>query len=280
MILNAMRAEWFKAMRRPALWVAVGLLLALSIGLEYVLVYAVATHPPPSAARLGTALTTLRTDLYPAKLVPKTLANTSGLYGIFALIAGVLVQGSEYAWGTVKTANLQLPGRIAIIVGQLTAIALLTLAMAVALFAVDAAASFGIAVIDGHSVAWPAGTDLIKGVAAAWLILGFMAALGYGLATAFKQSAMAIGLGLAYVLVIENLVFGLLDNLGDTFKQIQELFPVANAGYLEEALGVVRAAAEGTSPPVGATHAVVALAVWLAAIIAISAGLVKVRDIT
>lgn len=284
MTFNAIRAEWFKVIRRPAMWVTVGLLLALSIGLEYVLVYLVATHPPPSAERLGSTLTVLRRDLYPSALVQKTLANTSGLYGIFALIAGVLVQGSEYSWGTVKTAHLQLPGRIAIHAGQLASIALLTLAMALLLFAADAAASLGIAVIDGQHVGYPSAADLIKGISAAWLIFAFMAVLGFGLATAFKQSAMAMGLGLAYVLVIENLVFGLLDNLGDTFKHIQEWFPVANAGYLEEALGVVRAAAaaasETAAPPVDAAHAVAVLILWVAVVVVVSAGLVKVRDIT
>lgn len=282
MIVNAIRAEWFKVMRRPALWVTIGLMLALSVGLEYVLVYAVAIHPPRGAERLGSTLVTLRRDLYPDAVVRKTLANAGSLYGIFALIAGVLVQGSEYAWGTVKTAHLQLPGRLAIHAAQLVSIALLTVVMALGLFAVDAAASVGIALIDGQTITWPSAAELIKGLGAAWLIFGFMAVFGYTLATVFKQSAMAIGLGLAYLLVIENLVFGLLDNVGDTFKHIQEWFPVANSLYLEEALGAVRAAAASaaTVAPVDGTHAVAVLILWLSAVIVISAAVVKVRDIT
>lgn len=282
MIVNAIRAEWFKVMRRPAVWVTIGLMLALSVGLEYVLVYAVAIHPPRGAERLGSTLVTLRRDLYPDAVVRKTLANAGSLYGIFALIAGVLVQGSEYAWGTVKTAHLQLPGRLAIHAAQLVSIALLTVVMALGLFAVDAAASVGIALIDGQTITWPSAAELIKGLGAAWLIFGFMAVFGYTLATVFKQSAMAIGLGLAYLLVIENLVFGLLDNVGDTFKHIQEWFPVANSLYLEEALGAVRAAAASaaTVAPVDGTHAVAVLILWLSAVIVISAAVVKVRDIT
>lgn len=282
MIVNAIRAEWFKVMRRPALWVTIGLMLALSVGLEYVLVYAVAIHPPRGAERLGSTLVTLRRDLYPDAVVRKTLANAGSLYGIFALIAGVLVQGSEYAWGTVKTAHLQLPGRLAIHAAQLVSIALLTVVMALGLFAVDAAASVGIALIDGQTITWPSAAELIKGLGAAWLIFGFMAVFGYTLATVFKQSAMAIGLGLAYLLVIENLVFGLLDNVGDTFKHIQEWFPVANSLYLEEALGAVRAAAASaaTVAPVDGTHALAVLILWLSAVIVISAAVVKVRDIT
>lgn len=280
MILAAIRAEWFKLVRRPSMWITVGLLLAVSIGLEYVLVYVVATHPPPAAARVGSALTNARIDLYPDSVIKKTLANMTGLYGIFALIIGVLAQGSEYSWGTVKTVHLQLPGRLTIASGSLVSLAALGLLMAAALFAVDAAVAYAVALLDKVAVSWPSTTDLLKGVAAAWLILYFLEVLGFGLATVFKGSAMAIGFGLAYVLVIENLIFGLLINLGDTFNRIHELFPVANAGYLQQSFGAMRAAEAAAPPPVDATHAVVVIALWLIGVAIIAGGVVRVRDIT
>ena len=127
----------------------------------------------------------------------------SSLIGIFALIVGVLAQGSEYSWGTVKTAWVQLPGRISIVVGQLTSLAILSLVMALALIAVDSLASYLMGrLIRVEQLAVSA--RFLKGIGAAWLILYLLAVLGFGLATLFKQSAMAIGLGLAYVLVIEN----------------------------------------------------------------------------
>ena len=279
MILAAIRAEWFKVTRRPSMWVTVGLLLAVSIGLEYVLVYVVATHPPPGAARVGNALANARVGLYPDSLIKKTLANMSGLYGIFALIIGVLVQGSEYSWGTVKTSHLQLPGRITIAFGSLVSLAALGLLMAAGLFAVDAAAAYAIAVLDKVAVSWPNTADLVKGVAAAWLILYFFEVVGFVLATVVKSSAVAIGVGLAYVLVVEDLVFGLLVNLGDTFKHIRELFPIANAGYLQQSFGALRAAEAVAPPPVDATHALAVIAVWMLGLIAIAAAVVRVRDI-
>ncbi|MGH7764162.1 MAG: hypothetical protein ACREOM_07080, partial [Candidatus Dormibacteraceae bacterium] len=247
MIIAAVRAELFKVVRRPATWVTVGLMLAIAVGLEYVLVYLVASHPPPGAQRVHITLGTARLGLYPSVLIQKSLANVAGLDGIFALILGVLVQGSEFAWGTVKTSLLQLPSRLSIVFGQLVTIAMFALLMAVGIFALDAVAAYGIAILDSHAIAWPSAGDLLKGVAAAWLILYVLAVLGFALATLARQSAMAIGLGLAYVLVIENLVFGLLDNLGDTFKQIQEWFPIANAGYLQGSFGRVNETV--TAPP-------------------------------
>jgi ABC-type transport system involved in multi-copper enzyme maturation permease subunit len=283
-ILASMRAEWFKVVRRPAMWITIALLLAVSVGLEYILVYVVATHPPRGAARVGEALGNLRLDLYPSAVIRKTLANMSGLYGIFALIVGVLVQGSEFAWGTVKTVYVQFPSRIAIAFGQLVAIALLVLIMAVGLFAVDAATGYLLAAIDGQHSSWPAALDLLKGLAAAWLILYVMAVIGYGLSTAFRQSALAIGVGLGYVLVIENLVFGLLVNIGDTFQHIREWFPIANSEYLQQAFGAVRAtvggAATPAAAPVDAAHALTVLSLWLAAIAIASIAVIRLRDVS
>ncbi len=281
MIFGAIRGEWFKVARRPAVWVTVGLMLALAVGLEYVLVYIVATHPPPgAAARAGGALAAARAGLYPDVLVKKALANVAGLDGIFALILGVLVQGSEFAWGTVKTAFVQLPGRISIVAGQLITIAVLSLVMAAGLFALDAVAAYGVAVIDSHTITWPTATDVIKGLATAWLILYMLAVFGYALATLARQSAMAIGLGLAYVLVIENLLFGLLENLGDAFKQIHEWLPIANATYLQESFGRLSDAGASSPPPVDVTHALSFVLLWLAVFVVVAATLIRVRDVT
>jgi ABC-2 type transport system permease protein len=283
LILAAVRAEWFKLVRRRALWVTIGLMLVLAAGIEYLLVYVVAAHPPARAAGAGVALAAARNALYPASVIKKSVANVSSLIGIFALIVGVLAQGSEYSWGTIKTAWVQLPGRISIVVGQLTSLAVLSLVMAVALIAVDSLASYLIGTLDAQSSNWPSALDFLKGIGAAWLILYLLAVLGFGLATLFKQSAMAIGLGLAYVLVIENLVFSLLSNLGDPWNQIQQWFPISNAGYLQDSFGKVNSAVTVTikaGAPATASHAVIVLGLWVIGIAVVSASLVRVRDVT
>ena len=283
MILAACRAECFKLVRRPAVWVTIGLLLVLAVGIGYLVAYLVATHPPNLSARGEAAnFADIRNGLYPASLVKKALSNASTLDGIFALILGVLAQGSEFAWGTVKTAQTQLPGRLAIVAGQLISIAVLLLIMVLGIFGTDALASYLIALADGAATNFPSVQDVLKGIGAEWLIFGFVAGFGYSLATVFKQSAMAIGLGLGYLLVIESLVFSLLDNLGDTFKNVHELFPVANAGYLQQsfgqASGVVSFVNSGHTT-VDAIHAVIALGVWTAALLVVSAGLIRARDV-
>ncbi len=283
MIFAAFRAEWFKLVRRPAVWVTIGLLLALTVGIGYVVTYLVAIHPPATPGQAGPDFATLRRGLYPASLVKKALSNASTLDGIFALILGVLAQGSEYGWGTVKTARTQLPGRLAIVIGQLASISLLMLLAVLSIVLADAVASYLIALADGASTTPPASIDLIKGVGAMWLIFEFLAILGCCLATVLKQSAMAIGLGLGYVLVIEGLLFSLLVRLGDAFKTVHDLFPVANAGYLYQSFGQVGGVvifANSGAPEVNATRAVIVLAIWTIGIAAISAGVIRQRDVT
>jgi hypothetical protein len=114
------------------------------------------------------------------------------------------------------------------------------------------------------------------------LIFGFWAMFGLALATLFQQSALAIGLGLAYALVVEVLIFGLLGGLGgDIVKQIQQWFPVANTTYLTDSFGSIRLrGVQATTPYADATHAVLMLLLYVAAFTAISAYLSRTRDIT
>jgi ABC-2 type transport system permease protein len=279
LILASLRAEWFKIVRRPAAWVTVGLFLLFEVGVGYGVTYLVATHSPGQS---GQTLATLRSSLYPASFVPKALANAGTLDGLFALILGVLVQGSEYGWATVKTSQTQLPGRLSILAGRLLALGLVMGVMAATLFALDAMGSALVAGIDGKSAVFPAAAAIAEGLGADWLIFAFMATLGFALATAFRQSAMAIGLGLGYVLLLETVVFALLGSLGDAVKQIHTWFPIANAGYLNQSFGEVTGLVGLTISSRGApdaSHAVVALGLWILGLTVLCGSLIFVRDV-
>lgn len=285
-VLAAFRAEWYKTLRRPAVWVVFLLVIALAIGLEYVVIYLVATHPPPAtqrgAANTAAALARLKPSVFPAAFDRKTLNATESLMGVFALILGVLLQGSEYGWQTLKTSFSQGPGRLAVLAGRLLTVAVVVAALVVVLFASDALAAYVLARVDGAATAFPAIADIAKAGAAAWLILAIWAGIGFVLATAFRQSAMAIGLGLAYGLLIEPLAFSLLAGLGDVVKQVHVWFPIANAGYLVQSFGPIpgsEAAAAAIKPDADGTHATLVLLVYLVAFVVISAGLTRSRDV-
>ena len=281
----AFRGELFKVVRRPGVWVLVIVLLVLAILIGYAITWLIYTFPPKGASQglpAGTSLSDFKVTLYPANFVRQTLGQWGVLGGVFALIVGVLMQGSEYGWGTMKTLYTQRSGRLTMLFGKVAAMAVVVFVMVIALFAVDAASSTVVALIDGKTLSYPDATTTVKAIVACFLIFGFWAMFGLALATLFQQSALAIGLGLAYGLVVEVLIFGLLGGLGgDIVKQIQQWFPVANTGYLIDSFGSLRVrGVQTTTPFADATHAVLMLLLYVAAFTAISAYLSRTRDIT
>jgi ABC-2 type transport system permease protein len=287
-VVAAFSWETFKLYKRPAVWVCIGLLLVLAIGLGYLTFYLVYTYAPTGANNgglpRGVTLKDFKVALYPAAFVKYTLSTWDTLGGVFALILGVLSQGSEYGWGTIKTLYTQRPGRIAMLAGKLCALSLAVLVLVLALFGVDLASSYVVAFIDGKSTDLPAAVDIVKGLAAGWLIFEFWAVFGFGLATLFRQSALAIGLGLAYAVVIEGIIFQIAGNIGGTtVKQVLSYFPLANTGYLSQSFGAAIPEALRrtiTKPVADANHAVVVLLIYMLIFVAGSAFLVRVRDVS
>jgi ABC-2 type transport system permease protein len=281
----AFRGELFKVVRRPGVWVLVIVLLVLAILIGYAITWLIYTFPPKGASQglaPGTSLSDFKVTLYPANFVRETLGQWGVLGGVFALIVGVLLQGSEYGWGTIKTLYTQRSGRLTMLFGKVAALAVVVFVMVIALFGVDAASSTVVALIDGKTISYPDATTIVKAIVACFLIFGFWAMFGLALATLFQQSALAIGLGLAYALVVEVLIFGLLGGLGgDIVKQIQQWFPVANTGYLVDSFGSLRVrGVQNAAPFASATHAVLMLLLYVAVFTAISAWLSRTRDIT
>jgi ABC-2 type transport system permease protein len=283
-MLGSLQAEVFKLLRRPAVWVCLAILLVLVVALGYLLVWFVYSHPnPQTAAQLprGVTFDQLKHELYPQHFVQITLSTGTQLGVFIAMILGVLIQGSEYGWGTLKTLFTQKPTRIEVLAAKLLATALLMLVTAVVVLGAGAAASALLAAIDGRSSAFPDTTTIAKAALALWLILTFWAWFGLALATLFRQSALAIGLGLAYALVIESLIFGLAAQFGgDPVRQVQQWFPLANTQYLLESFGRATTLGTATKPFADATHGVVMLLLYCALCIAVSSALFQRRDVT
>jgi ABC-2 type transport system permease protein len=287
-MLALIRAEARKAWKRPAVWVCLILLLVLLVAFGYGISYFIFTYTKPptganaGAPRLDYAL--LKQALYPAHFHQNTMSGAAPLGGVLVMIIGVLLQGSEYGWGTVKTAFTQRPQRWSILIARLVVVAAIALIAAVAVLGLGALTSLVIVNIDGKSSGFPDATTIARAVGGLWLIYFFWAVFGFVLATLFRQSALAIGLGLAYALVIESLIFGLGDQFGgDPIRRIHQWFPLQNTTFLVEAFGQASPArANGgqvVTPFADATHAVVMLFVYCAAFIAGSLGLTQSRDI-
>jgi len=149
-----------------------------------------------------------------------------------------------------------------------------------ALFAAGAVASFVIAQIEDAPVSWPSAWLLVRAFAAGWLILAVWAALGVLLGVLTRGTSLAIGVGILYALVIE----GLLSNLS-ALEPVTEVFLRANGYSIAAALGA-SAESIGSSGPgsfggpfVGGGQALAVLVAFIAGFSALSAFLLRRRDV-
>ncbi len=101
---------------------------------------------------------------------------------------------------------------------------------------------------------------------------------GMVLGVLLRQSAMAIGAGLVYSIAIEGLIFALLGRVS-FMATVEKAFPRANAGALIEAFGS-RLATRPVQPLVGALQAVLVLAAYAVAFVAIAGAIARGRDVT
>jgi ABC-2 type transport system permease protein len=248
--------------------------------LTYLVTYLVLRNPPRGVFAQGASVEQLRRTLYPAEYLHTVVATTPTLGGAIALILGVLSMGSEYGWGTVKTMLTQRPGRLSVLAGKLLALAVALLVLAVLLLACGAASSAALAAIDGRAAAWPGALDTLKALGAAWLVMAVWTALGVLLAVLFRQSALAIGIGLVYMLVVEGLVFQLLGQ-AEGLRDVLKAFPGSNAASLAAAFPTQAARpAAAQRPVVDAGQATLVLAAYGLAFVAAAAALFRGRDVT
>ena len=282
--LSSFAAEWLKLRKRPAVWVLGAILVALASVFQYgVIALLVAVSSRNASLSSGVTLEDLRQSLYPRHWTQMTIAtiSTSSVGPPIAIILGVLAYGSEYGWATMKTVFTQRPGRLATLAGKLGALAVVLALYVVAVFASSAALSAALGAAYGALTPWPSALDIGKTVLSGWLILGLWAAYGILLSVLFRQSALAIGLGLIYAIVLEGLVLG----LGAQFSWVKTAlpwFPGWNASSLVRSFGsAVRASSSVAGTPiVGRTQAVLVVAAFMAAFVVVAAALLRRRDIS
>ncbi|PXY22949.1 ABC transporter permease [Prauserella muralis] len=268
------RAEIIKQIRRPAHWLLLAVALVLTLTFAYLIPYlglSGRTEGPGSARGLDAML--------PAEFVGSTVAGTPVFLGALAVIFGVLVAGSEYGWQTWKTVFTQAPSRPRVFAAKVVVTAAGTLLLVVTLLAAGAAASAAVAGLQDAPLDWPSPGELLTGAAAGWLITTMWAMLGVFLSVALRGVALPIGLGLVWLLAVQNLLSAVAAPLLDWIADLQRALPGPNAGSLVAALGAPEGA-PGVSALTGAGHATLVLAAYLVGFTLLSGWLLHRRDIT
>jgi ABC-2 type transport system permease protein len=271
-VLRDIRAELTKQARRPASWLLLAVAVVLSLTFGYAIPYAGlsgATSGPPGSNR---GLAAMRPDAF----LGSALGGLPIFVGALALIFGVLVAGSEYGYGTWKTILVQHPSRVAVYGAKLVTVAIAALAVVLALLAATAGASALVASLEGQALVWPAITDVLRGLGAGWLVTTMWGSLGVLLAIGLRSVALPIGLGLVWLLAVQNLLASIAAPLLDWVAQLQKVLPGPNAGALAAAFG---ASAPGVEQVVGSGQATAVLAGYLVVFGVLGGWLLHRRDI-
>lgn len=279
-------AEALKLRKRPATWVLGIIWIAAIVLLAYFLTYAFLSVPPqvPPDAPAGTEQQAQAVQeeqlqlLYPESFVSNVISGFSNIGGPIALILGALAIGSEYSWGTLKTILTQRPSRLGAFFGKLLALGVVVVALTVLAFVAAAVCSYIIAGLQDASVNWPAASRVFSGFGAGALILAAWALFGLFLATLFRSTALAIGIGLVYALVLEGILFSLpIQN--DTLDNAREYLLGQNTTFLANSFTDNLPQGFGSQPPpVDATHAALVIGGYAVVFAVISVILFRQRD--
>ena len=186
---------------------------------------------------------------------------------------------------TLTAANVPTaPGRLSVFTAKLAALALVLVAFVLAMFVAGAIASVIVAGAENAPVEWPAASLLVRAIAAGWLMLAVWAALGVLLGVLTRGTSLAIGIGILYTLVIEGLLSAFAASVS-ALEPLTEVFLRANGYSLAAELGASAADIEASGPGsfsgpyVDGLQAIAALAAFVAVFCAVSARLLRRRDV-
>lgn len=267
---GAIGGEAIKMARRPAVYSLTLILLAVLVVLIYLVQWFIRAEP--------------KAAFYPANMVRQALSVTPVLGSALALTLGALAVGSEYNWGTFKTLLTQRPARGQVFLAKAIVLALTLAVLAVLNLAAAAAVSAALAFAMHQPLRFPAPSQVLASAGVCWLIWNWYAAFGGFLGYLFRQSALAIGIGLAYVLVVETLIFGILARAGtgrpgSLVTTVEKFFPGPNAQALVNSFGSP-APGQLVKPLVGPGQASLVLAGYFLVALIFAASVLRRRDVT
>jgi ABC-2 type transport system permease protein len=282
-MIGSFLAEWRKLRQRPAILVWAGLLVLGTGFVQYLIPYLQYTNNSlhqGAAFRTGLSVAELKLALYPAEFLKTTVEAMFPQGALFALLVGALGIGSEYGWGTLRMALSLRPGRLASLAGRVAASSLVVGIIIVLVYGAGAGSSLLIALREHHPVIWPAAIDIMKALSSSWLVLICYCLVGMALATLFRTATLAIGLGLAYMLIFEGAFLDLFKPLwSDGVNALKQVAPNVNGTSLLLLVG----APTGTrfpTPDVSGSHALVVLFLWIMVLMGSTAILLWRRDVT
>jgi ABC-type transport system involved in multi-copper enzyme maturation permease subunit len=274
-MIASFRAEFIKQVRRPAVWIILAIAAVLSLLFGYIIPYIIYTHPPQGVSVQDQS--NILTSITPEGLLGNQIGGLVLFGAAFCLIIGVLVAGSEYGWNTIATILTQRPGRLDVLGGKLLVLVLIAVVYEIVIIGPALPASYIAARRLDAPTNWPSLAEFLGGVGAGLLLLCMWTLGGALLAILFRGTALAIGLGMVYLFVIENLITGFAGRLS-VLKTIEKLLPGVNGGALISSISH-SAGNPGVDHVISATRGGITIAIYTAIFVVIASIVFRRRDV-
>lgn len=277
-LLASTKAEMLRLRKWPAFWIILGTWILLNLTFAYLFNYLAYTSGDIRTMSNGVPKDVLLHQMLPAA-APEVFTQGMAMFGgALMLILGALTIGSGYGWGTWKTVLTQGPSRVDAISGALIGLALTVIALVCVAFVADIGVASIIATTQSQSLALPGLRQAVNGIITGTAILGMWTLAGALIGAIARGPALAVGLGLVWVLVVENLLRGVAAIFGP-IKVLTDHLPGTAAGSLAGAMRSV----DGPSTPgvldiLSRTQSLIALVAYVALFAAATMWLVHRRD--
>jgi ABC-2 type transport system permease protein len=273
-MLTSFIAEMEKIYRRPATWILVAVWGTLAVFFDYVIPYI--SYANPSSSLSATARQALLARMMPDQIFSSMFSGFPLFGGMIALIFGVLVVGSEYGWGTLKTILIQGANRTNIILSKLLALGISQLLFVLVPFLAGTIGSLIIANVTNSPIQSPSTQDIAQSIGFGWVTLSMWTLFGCALAMISRGTALAIGLGLVYIM-FERFIAGFAA-VSDLFATLAKGLPGPNAGSLAAILAPT-STTPGVSALVGTTQALIVLFTYIMVFAVLSSVIFLRRDV-
>jgi ABC-2 type transport system permease protein len=278
-MIASMRAELLRLGKWPVTWVIIGIWLTLNLSFGYLFDYL--SYRDAVGGGDQRVADALLAQLSLAE-VPSTMVTGLPMFGgALVLILAALATGSGYGWSTWRTVFTQGPGRLSALGGTMLALAVLLAVAAVLTLLADLAASAVVMTVAAQQLTWPGLAALAEGLGAALLIIAMWAAAGALVGIVARSPALSVGLGLVWLLVVENLLRGVASLLGP-LESVTDVLPGSAAGSLAGALGAATESELGGAPGVltvlTGAESIALLSAYLVVLVTVAALLMSRRD--
>jgi len=280
-LVRSTRAELLRIKTWPAAWILAGAWLGLNAAFAYLFNYISYRNGDSSFSNDGTAAATLLPRLLP-EAVPQVLLQGMPLFGgALMMVLGAVLAGSGFGTGTWKTALTQGPSRVATVGGSLAALALWVVGIVAATLLSDFAFATAVAVVEDQAVVWPALRSVAEGLGTGVLVFALWALTGYVLGVVARGPAISVGLGLVWLLVVENLLRGV-GSMLSAVDSLTHVLPGTAAGSLVGAMvdTTTGDSAPGVLTALSGTEATVTVTAYLVVLPLVAIAIMRHRDVS